>query len=939
MSTKTYKKFENAGSGDLPDKMTVYQDCMNTFNESPVNPKRCRILISRLLRLLSNGVAFPENEATALFFSISKLFQHQNDALRQVVYLAIKELSGMSEDVLMATSSIMKDVQNGSDLVKPNAIRALTYVLDESTAFSAERLLKSAVVSKHPAISSAALCTSYNLLPISEVTIKRFANEAQEGISDLKQFPNIPYDEHSLLVGEFYPNSSYMAQYHAIGLIYQLKKNDKMAILKLASQLADSNTLKNQLAKVQVVKLIADLINRDPQLFNEFQSVLFAWLTTKHEAVQIEVAKVISTFALRNQRLVAPDSFAYVVSTLQALLTVPRVSTRFAVLRILNKIAMVAPERIALCNPELETLINDTNRNISTYAITILLKTGNASNIASLISRISRFFHDVSDDFKIIIIDAVRTLSLNFPQEWKSIVKFLMDVLKNSEGGLKFKNTVVEAIIDIVSFIPESKELILENLCDFIEDCEFNEILVRILHLLGKEGPYTSKPSLYVRHIYNRVVLENSIIRSAAVVALAKFALTKNDPTLKESIVSLLNRIANDQDDEVRDRATIALRLIESADGDNTNVATELIEPKYFYDLPSLESKLSNYLNTNDDSFKTAFDSSSVRRFTEDEVKAIELKRKQEQSLGATSESSTEAGTKKSKLNDKTENNVFGGSSVGEDEQELLNAKYAEELLAIDQFKEYGKLINSSKSVSLTETEAEFVVNGIKHIFKDYIVLQFNITNTLPDVALTNVSVSCTQEDAETSQLEELFSIAIDKLLPTEVGACYVAFQKTDNLVIEGFLNNLIFTTVDINPDTNEPYEGEEGFQDEYEIDSLYINAGDYVTGSFIGNFDTAFDELPAEEIAVFNIQENLSLQEVIDKIITNSNCLPLNNTQFAPSDSNSHVLKLFGKSVLSGSKVALLIKMIHSSKGIALKVQGKGEDATLCSDLVNGLM
>lgn len=115
---------------------------MNTFNESPVNSKRCRLLISRLLRLLAQGETFPQNEATALFFSISKLFQHQNDPLRQAVYLAIKELSGISEDVLMATSSIMKDVQNGSDLIKPDAIRSLTYVLDESTAFSAERLLK-----------------------------------------------------------------------------------------------------------------------------------------------------------------------------------------------------------------------------------------------------------------------------------------------------------------------------------------------------------------------------------------------------------------------------------------------------------------------------------------------------------------------------------------------------------------------------------------------------------------------------------------------------------------------------------------------------------------------------------------------------------------------------------------------------------------------------
>lgn len=100
MSAHTYKKFENSTSGDLPDKMTIYQDCMNTFNESPVNSKRCRLLISRLLRLLAQGETFPQNEATALFFSISKLFQHQNDPLRQAVYLAIKELSGISEDVL-----------------------------------------------------------------------------------------------------------------------------------------------------------------------------------------------------------------------------------------------------------------------------------------------------------------------------------------------------------------------------------------------------------------------------------------------------------------------------------------------------------------------------------------------------------------------------------------------------------------------------------------------------------------------------------------------------------------------------------------------------------------------------------------------------------------------------------------------------------------------
>ena len=337
MSTSTYKKFEQAGSSDLPDKMTIYQDCMNTFNETPVNPKRCRLLISRLLRLLAQGETFPRNEATALFFSISKLFQYPNDSLRQLVYLAIKELSGISEDVLMATSSIMKDVQNGSDLVKPNAIRSLTNVLDESTAFSAERLLKSALVSKHPSISSAALCTSYHLLPISEVTVKRFTNETQEAVVDLKQFPS------SSMNGEYYPNSTYITQYHALGLLYQLKKNDKMALLKLVRQFSEGNVLKNQLAKVELVRIVSELIQKDPQLFTQFKPLLNNWLSNKFESVQLETAKMITSFAIHNPRLVSPELYAAAISALQSLLSVPRVSTRFATLRILNRISMISP--------------------------------------------------------------------------------------------------------------------------------------------------------------------------------------------------------------------------------------------------------------------------------------------------------------------------------------------------------------------------------------------------------------------------------------------------------------------------------------------------------------------------------------------------------------------------------------------------------------------
>lgn len=52
-------------------------------------------------------------------------------ALRQAVYLAIKELATTAEDVIMVTSSIMKDMQPNSEVIyRPNAIRALCRIID-----------------------------------------------------------------------------------------------------------------------------------------------------------------------------------------------------------------------------------------------------------------------------------------------------------------------------------------------------------------------------------------------------------------------------------------------------------------------------------------------------------------------------------------------------------------------------------------------------------------------------------------------------------------------------------------------------------------------------------------------------------------------------------------------------------------------------------------
>jgi coatomer protein complex subunit gamma len=62
------------------------------------------------------------------------------------------------------------------------------------------------------------------------------------------------------------------------------------------------------------------------------------------------------------------------------------------------------------------------------------------------------------------------------------------------------------------------------------------------------------------------VVLENALVRAAAVTALAKFGVGQSDPEVKASVSVLLTRCLDDIDDEVRDRAALNLRLMSEED-------------------------------------------------------------------------------------------------------------------------------------------------------------------------------------------------------------------------------------------------------------------------------------------------------------------------------------------------------------------------------------
>ena len=323
-----------------------------------------------------------------------------------------------------------------------------------TTVQAIERLIKTAIVDKTPSVSSAALVSSYHLLPIARDVVRRWQSETQEAASSSKASGGFSLgfstagNQHSLAAA----NTNYMTQYHAIGLLYQMRSHDRMALVKMAQQLGAPGVVKSPAGVVMLVRLAAKLAEDDRSLRKPMLQLLDGWLRHKSEMVNFEAAK-----AICNMHDITESEMTQAIHTLQLFLTSPRAVTKFAAVRILHSVASFKPQAVHPCNPDIETLISNTNRSIATFAITTLLKTGNESSVDRLMKQISGFMADITDEFKITIVEAIRTLCLKFPAKQAGMLTFLSGILRD-EGGYEFKRSVVESMFDLIKFVPGSKE-------------------------------------------------------------------------------------------------------------------------------------------------------------------------------------------------------------------------------------------------------------------------------------------------------------------------------------------------------------------------------------------------------------------------------------------------------------------------------------------------
>ena len=107
------------------------------------------------------------------------------------------------------------------------------------------------------------------------------------------------------------------------------------------------------------------------------------------------------------------------------------------------------------------------------------------------------------------------------------------------------------------------------------------------MNLLAREASTIQNPYKFVRLINNRIVLENSDIRAAAITTLGRFAVGK--PSMIPEIKSILIRELCDSDTEVRERASYYLEEIKKIENQEDDELDIIQKPLSGDDIDAIE--------------------------------------------------------------------------------------------------------------------------------------------------------------------------------------------------------------------------------------------------------------------------------------------------------------------------------------------------------------
>jgi coatomer protein complex subunit gamma len=883
-------------------KSTVLQGCKK-FNDLKFvkgKPNEVCSLLTQLLYLLAQGETFNPSEMTDIFFGTTQLFQSQHPQMRRLMYLFIKEVAETTaaDEVIIVTSSLQKDMVSSNDLLKANALRVLCKILDTAMLAQVDRSIKPLIVDRNPMVSSAALVSGHLLMADSPEIVKRWVGEVQEAML----------------------SENAMVQYHALALLYRCRVHDRLAITKLVSGLwRGSKRVRSPMALCQLIRYTSTILkqsNTSEELSRAAYGFLESCVRHRDDMVIFEAAR-----AIINLPDVGPQELEPAISQLQLFLSSGKPVLRFAAVRSLSKIAMKHPDAVTRCNDDMEAMISDSNRSIATLAITTLLKTGREDSVERLLKQIESFMTEIGTSMKVVVIKAIRQLCMRYPRKSGILLQFMHNCLRD-EGEFAYKQALVNTILDLMDKLDGMKTAGLNALGEFIEDCEFPQLSKQVLHVLGTEAPSTGTPGRYIRYIFNRVILEVPSVRAAAVSALAKLA--ARVASLRPQIMVLLDRCQLDDDDEVRDRATMYVKILAKQMAMDsvaeTGVAANNNEMGLITDgLPEGVS-----VRGLEDAI-VAYQMLPVTKapITLETLPIVLGTPEHEQT---TDDNDADAIIEDM---DNDEDDMQDGG-VGSVQASMASDNYAAELYQIPELQDVGKLIKTIGPIALSEDESEYNVQCLKHIFPNgTMVLQFNVVNTIDSQLLRECKIELEFEEPDAWDVTA--TVPAPQVTFQTPGKTYVRCQANPDLGLECYQASaisaeLLFFQCECDPSTGEILdEDDEGLDDQYPIESIELNPGDFIGRTIVNNFRETWKTLDVEEkVETFELDTFEDIQAAVPKIIDILGMTPCDGTSAVAPRAKKHMILLAGTFSTGGEIVlarASLQQTNAESGGVRMKI------------------
>ena len=730
---------------DLRKDLTLQS--ASIFNEKNIQNEQCIEILINLIYLLNKGEKFSEKEKETIFFSATKLLHSANPILRRIIFLFVKHLNWWQSSFIL-TGSLITELNGDDDLIKPNCFRLLGQITDASSVNVVERLLKEAINNKNHEVASSALsCTLFMCLKGFGIA-KSWINEISEKLSS-------SLGEENLLT------------FHTLLLLKEIKKNDKLFLIKIFSKIAEncgSRNQRSQFAICQLIRYITELLKRgdlEQNVKDTFNRFLEVSLYNIEESIKIEACRAV--LQIPN---IKPSLKKTTIATLCDLISSSNKIARFSAMKTLDKYIDEFAQNIAVdIFLELEKIIEDsgTNSSIKSYAFSIFLKISKGLSDYRLEKMFKTFIEQYSkfkEDFKKKLIIISRNISRSNPSKNKLYYNFFCSLFKLDASP----QTKIEILEALIWFIYNDQELKLQSLlflAESIFDCQYDILKIRILNLLGKECDLVNNKSKLVRYIYNQIILESPMVRASAISALGEIGFKEKN--MRDIIISLIENCLNDDDNEVRERAFMVSKALK-AFKENKKEDEQLINfvfpqkvknPSPIEELnidliqSVLNSEKENLLKSEDicqELFNILNDTEKISEILIKDKEDSKKKEKKEKKRGI------EANPQK---------------------------KIPEEDYSLTMFpKIYGPPKIFTPYKKLTDQSAEYLTQYRKIVHDKIVVIDFEITNTIEFQIINDISIDVDNLTSEGFDFDKTEIIPIKSLKTNESGHLYFKLLK-----------------------------------------------------------------------------------------------------------------------------------------------------------------